>query len=52
MAFGGRNLDELYVTTACVQHENAEKLLPPENGALYRITGLGARGYPAEKFVV
>lgn len=52
-AFGGRNLDELYVTTARVQlDKNEELLLPPENGGLYRITGLGARGFKGEKFVL
>ncbi|XP_023312695.1 regucalcin-like, partial [Anoplophora glabripennis] len=52
VAFGGSKLDELYVTTACVQHGDGAKLSPPENGGLYRITGLGARGFPAKKFII
>ncbi|KAF2879806.1 hypothetical protein ILUMI_26333 [Ignelater luminosus] len=45
VAFGGPNLDELYVTTARLPNYG-EKLLPPVHGAVYRITGLGAKGLP------
>lgn len=45
VAFGGANLDELYVTTAAmrVTKELREKM--PDAGALFRVTGLGVRGY-------
>ncbi|KAJ3654213.1 hypothetical protein Zmor_013416 [Zophobas morio] len=49
LTFGGPNLDELYVTTGAYKLEN-EDLPPPENGALYRITGVGTRGLPATNF--
>ncbi|XP_018569343.1 regucalcin [Anoplophora glabripennis] len=52
IAFGGENLDELYVTTALLEYGTTEKLLPPVNGAVYRITGLGFKGYPGESFVL
>ncbi|MBE7467208.1 MAG: SMP-30/gluconolactonase/LRE family protein [Planctomycetes bacterium] len=41
--FGGENLDELYVTTAG-GHERDK--LGPDAGALFRITGLNAKGKP------
>ncbi|GJQ84692.1 hypothetical protein Trydic_g12711 [Trypoxylus dichotomus] len=48
VTFGGPNLDELYVTTAGFTI-NDEVLPPPNNGALYKITGLGVKGYPGAK---
>ncbi|XP_055843250.1 regucalcin-like isoform X2 [Episyrphus balteatus] len=42
-AFGGPNLDILYVTTAAAN----EKPLP--NGTTYKITGLGVKGLPMTK---
>ncbi|KAF2879805.1 hypothetical protein ILUMI_26332 [Ignelater luminosus] len=45
VAFGGPDLDELYVTTARIPNYR-EQLLPPDNGALYRITELNAKGLP------
>lgn len=52
VTFGGRNLDELYVTTARVTLDNITKasLSLPENGAVYKITGLNAQGVPDYKF--
>nr|CAI5866616.1 unnamed protein product [Callosobruchus analis] len=49
VAFGGPNLDELYVTTAKFTI-NGEVLSPPEHGATYRVTGIGAKGYPGVPF--
>ncbi|EFA03134.2 regucalcin [Tribolium castaneum] len=49
VAFGGRNLDELFVTTG--RFETDEKKLPaPVNGATYRVTGTGAKGLPGVSF--
>jgi gluconolactonase len=42
-AFGGPNLDILYVTSA--SQERATKQ-PPPAGRLFKITGLGAKGLP------
>ncbi|KAL5275690.1 RGN.2 family protein [Megaselia abdita] len=43
-AFGGPNLDILYVTTGN-RYEN-----PPTGGKTYQVTGLGSRGYPMTNF--
>lgn len=45
VAFGGENLDELYVTSANFKFNNVE-LSPPIDGGTYRITGLNVKGYP------
>lgn len=45
VAFGGPNLDELYVTSARFTIDGVV-LPPPEHGATYKVTGLGVRGYP------
>lgn len=42
-AWGGRGLDELYVTTAGLGAQAGK----PQAGTLFRVTGLGARGVPA-----
>ncbi|XP_067634406.1 regucalcin-like [Eurosta solidaginis] len=39
-AFGGPNLDILYVTTSALNNE------PPPAGTTYQVTGLGAKGLP------
>lgn len=46
--FGGVNLDILYVTSATCFLDNPES--EPEAGALFAITGLGARGAPEPVF--
>ncbi|KAK9869821.1 hypothetical protein WA026_003550 [Henosepilachna vigintioctopunctata] len=46
-AWGGKGLDELYVTTGIFDDTS---LKPPVNGSLYKITGLKARGLPMYKF--
>jgi len=49
VAFGGPNLDELYVTTAKLTQGN-EVLAGPVHGCLYKVTGLGVKGLPATNF--
>ncbi|XP_055599102.1 regucalcin-like [Uranotaenia lowii] len=44
VAFGGPQLDELYVTTASRQDSGIP--LPEPAGATFRVTGLGVRGTP------
>ncbi|XP_022906693.2 regucalcin-like [Onthophagus taurus] len=46
VAFGGKNLDELFITTACFEIDGAV-LPPPQHGALYRVTNLGVKGLKA-----
>ncbi|XP_060518026.1 regucalcin-like [Cylas formicarius] len=50
VTFGGPNYDELYVTTARFPLEGVTPDAP-ENGTLYRITGLGVKGLPPNRFV-
>ncbi|XP_044267290.1 regucalcin-like [Tribolium madens] len=49
LTFGGPYLDEMYVTTGAYKIDDQD-LPPPDNGALYKITGLGTRGLQAAKF--
>ncbi len=44
-AFGGKNLDELYVTTGIHKSEVEEHA-----GRLFKVTGLGVQGLPAHAF--
>lgn len=46
VAFGGPNLDELYVTSASTRATREIKEKYPNAGALFRVTGLGVKGYP------
>ena len=46
VAFGGPNLDELYVTTANIHLTPDQQELG--SGATFRVTGIGARGYPGQ----
>ncbi|XP_055641535.1 regucalcin-like [Toxorhynchites rutilus septentrionalis] len=58
VAFGGPQLDELYVTTAGTalfdnpQRKWLENERPPNSGSLFRITGLGAKGKGMYKIVL
>lgn len=45
-AFGGPNLDILYVTSAATERDGAQ---PKPAGALFAVTGLGVRGLPMNK---
>ncbi|KAK9869823.1 hypothetical protein WA026_003552 [Henosepilachna vigintioctopunctata] len=49
VAWGGPNLDELYVTSAKFMVDGIV-LDPPDHGTLYRITGLGSKGLPMYNF--
>lgn len=42
-AFGGPNLDILYVTTAGKEFKSKQ---PPPAGKLFKVTGLGVKGLP------
>ena len=44
-AFGGPNLDILYVTTAAKEFKSKQ---PPPAGQLFKVTGLGVRGLPMQ----
>lgn len=46
VAFGGPNLDILFVTSA---GWDIYKKQPPLGGSLFKITGLGVKGLPANK---
>ncbi|KAE8742989.1 regulacin-like (variant) [Frankliniella occidentalis] len=45
VAFGGDKLDELYVTTAAMRATKEVREKYPDAGALFRVTGLGVKGY-------
>ncbi|KAG4068206.1 hypothetical protein HA402_008847 [Bradysia odoriphaga] len=47
VAFGGPNLDILYVVTASIEDDKTES-----SGCLYRITGLGTKGFPGVKVIM
>ncbi|KAL3288545.1 hypothetical protein HHI36_002984 [Cryptolaemus montrouzieri] len=49
MAWGGKNLDELYVTTGRNAFQG-DGLEPPIHGSIYKISGLGTKGYPMVNF--
>lgn len=55
VAFGGKNLDELYVTTAAIAVSASIIGLNPDDkqselaGHLFKVTGLGAKGFPGVK---
>ncbi len=48
-AFGGRDLDELYITTARIGLEQAVLARQPDSGSLFKVK-LAARGVPAPRF--
>lgn len=51
LVFGGPNLDELYVTSA--KFTIGDNILPPpDHGSIYRVTGIGAKGYPGVSVVL
>lgn len=51
VAFGGPNVDELYVTTGRLTVKG-ETPSSPQDGGLYRVTGLNVKGLPAERIVL
>ncbi|KAL7295469.1 hypothetical protein TKK_0011121 [Trichogramma kaykai] len=50
VAFGGPNLDILYVTSARVNMSDEEKSRKPDAGSLFAIKGLGVTGLPPYNF--
>lgn len=45
--FGGKNLDELYVTSSAYEVSSEEFEKYPLSGSVFRVTGLGVRGRKA-----
>jgi sugar lactone lactonase YvrE len=50
VAFGGTDLDELYVTSASFAVSEDKKSQYPESGYTFKITGLNVKGLPMDKF--
>jgi sugar lactone lactonase YvrE len=48
VAFGGAQLDELYVTTANILLSEEQKKQYPASGSTFRVSGLGVKGYPGQ----
>ncbi|KDR17045.1 hypothetical protein L798_09047 [Zootermopsis nevadensis] len=48
VAFGGPQLDELYVTSGNILLNEGQKEAYPESGATFRVTGLGVKGLPGQ----
>lgn len=46
VAFGGPDMDILYVTTAATARDEQQ---PPLAGHLFKVTGLGTKGLPGVK---
>lgn len=49
VAFGGANLDELFVTTARFTIDGVVLEPSKGHGYTYKVTGIGAKGYPGVK---
>lgn len=47
VAFGGANLDELYVTTAWHDMTDEERIKYPLAGSMFRINNIGVKGLPS-----
>jgi len=52
LAFGGKNLDELYVTSAYVELTDAERKKYPQSGAVFKVTNLGTKGFAGVSFAL
>jgi gluconolactonase len=48
VAFGGPQLDELYVTSANIFMNEEQLKKYPGSGATFRVSGLGVKGYPGQ----
>lgn len=48
--FGGKNLDELFVTTSEAGSTEEERKKYPDSGKVFRVKGLGVKGHPAIVF--
>lgn len=51
VAFGGPNFDELYVTSAAGEWGKPNQEIP-RNGHIYKVTGLGVTGLPANRVIM
>lgn len=49
--FGGENLDELYVTSATMGAKEEELKGYPSTGSVFKVTGLGVKGRPANVYL-
>ncbi|XP_063241866.1 regucalcin-like isoform X1 [Bacillus rossius redtenbacheri] len=52
VAFGGKNLDELYVTSANILNDTELTKKYPDAGYTFRVTGLGVKGLPAKNVIL
>ncbi|XP_046563959.1 regucalcin-like isoform X2 [Haliotis rubra] len=50
VCWGGKNLDELYVTSLRMKPNSKLTVIDTLDGAVFRVTGLGARGRPADVY--
>lgn len=50
VAFGGKNLDELYVTSGRISVSGKTAPSPPENGGTFKVTGLRVKGMRGVSF--
>ncbi|XP_033735023.1 regucalcin-like [Pecten maximus] len=48
--FGGKHMDELYVTTATLGALEDELNKYPLSGSVFKVTELGVKGYPANVY--
>lgn len=48
VAFGGPQLDELYVTSANIFLSKEQQEKYPASGAVFQVTGLGVKGYSGQ----
>ena len=48
VAFGGPQLDEMYVTSANIWLSGEQQREYPASGAVFRVTGLGVKGYSGQ----
>jgi gluconolactonase len=48
VAFGGPQLDELYVTSANLFMDEEQLKKYPKSGATFRVTGVGVKGHPGQ----
>lgn len=46
VAFGGPNMDILYVTSASLGMTDEQRAADPNAGAVFRVTGTGCKGFP------
>jgi sugar lactone lactonase YvrE len=48
VAFGGPQLDELYITTANIALSDEKLQKYPKSGSTFKVTGVGVKGYPGQ----